>query len=445
MKVYIHKLGCPKNDVDADYIAARLVDAGHQPVNNPDQADTVIVNTCGFILPAKEESINAILEFGQKKQAGKIRSLYATGCLTQRYGKEMLKDIPELDGAFGHGALDSLAETVTARTHHDSVVAIEPRKLGYLTWKHRLITDSLPYSYLKISDGCDRGCTYCAIPAMRGRYRSRPLDSILREAQFLADNGKKELILVSQEATLWGYGLDGNSNVITLLSELEKIRGVEWIRLMYLYPPELSDDLIAYLGSGTKALPYFDLPFQHVNSELLARMRRRTDRKRVEYLVDTIRDKCSDAVLRTTFIVGFPGETDEQFEELVAFAEETRFERMGVFAYSAEEGTPAAEYENQTPEEVKHERLDRLMSLQREITFDLNAELIGRSMSVLVDKVNEDGSVTGRSYADCPDIDLDVVIEDSSLSVGDMMSVTITRSDGYDLFAQASERIKESA
>mgnify|MGYP001559079375 FL=1 len=357
----------------------------------------------------------------------------------------MLKDIPELDGAFGHGALDSLAETVTAGKHLESVVAIEPRKLGYLTWKHRLITDSLPYSYLKISDGCDRGCTYCAIPAMRGKYRSRPLDSILREAQFLADNGKKELILVSQEATLWGYGLDDSAGVITLLSELEKIRGIEWIRLMYLYPPELSDEVIAYLGSGTKTLPYFDLPFQHVNSDILARMRRRTDRKRVEYLVDTIRQKCSDATLRTTFIVGFPGETEEQFEELMIYAEQTGFERMGVFAYSAEEGTPAAEFENQVPEEVKHDRLDRLMSLQREITFDLNAGLVGRSVHVLIDKVNDDGTVTGRTYADCPDIDLDMVVESSSLAVGDMVAVTVTRTDGYDLFAKPCERKKESA
>ena len=246
MKFYIHKLGCPKNDVDGDYIAARLVEAGHDPVTSPEEADSIIVNTCGFILPAKEESIGEILRLGRLKKKGRLKTLYASGCLTQGHGNELLRGMPELDGAFGHGTLDAISEAVTESQRYDRFVGVDTRKLAYLDWRDRLITDNLPYAYLKISDGCDRGCAYCTIPALRGSYRSRPMDSILREANFLAANGKKELILVSQEATLYGYDLPDRPGIMDLLKELDKIDAVKWLRLMYLYPAQLSYQLIDY-------------------------------------------------------------------------------------------------------------------------------------------------------------------------------------------------------
>lgn len=432
MKFYVHKLGCPKNDVDADYISARLIDAGHEPVASPELAESVIVNTCGFILPAKEESINEILRLGQLKQNG-LRTLYATGCLTQRYGDEMLADMPELDGAFGHGALESIALAVTNELQSKKTVRIESRKLGYMSWKDRFISDGFPYSYLKISDGCDRACTYCAIPLMRGKFRSRPMESILREATFLAQNGKKELILVSQEATMYGYGLPDGLDVIQLLQNLEKTDGIEWIRLMYLYPANLEDKLVDYLLADTKTLPYFDLPLQHISDEVLTAMRRRVDRKKIERMIDKIRSRGSRATLRTTFIVGFPGETDAHFEELLDFTRQVEFDRMGVFTYSPEEGTPAEAMQNQVPEEVKVERMDAMMTAQREIAFAKNQDLLGSTVEVIIDSVDSKGKAIGRTKADCPDIDQEVHVTGNSLQVGDILRVHIDAVDGYDL------------
>ncbi len=438
MKFYVHKLGCPKNDVDADYIYARLIHEGHQPVKDPLKADSIIVNTCGFILPAKEESINELLKFGQLKKDGYLKTLYASGCLSQRNGDDLLKEMPELDGAFGLGALDSLAIAVNGSTNSDLTVKMEARKLGYLSWNNRFISDDFPYAYLKISDGCNRGCTYCAIPGMRGKFRSRPLDSIIREAKYLAENGKKELILVSQEATMYGYNYKGDDNpdIITLLKELDKIEGVEWIRLLYLYPAELSDDVIEYLAADNKTLNYFDLPFQHVNSDILDGMQRNVSTGNIKTLVKKIREKSKDAVLRTTFIVGFPGETEEQFEELADFIEESKFDRMGVFTYSQEDDTPAADMPDQIDEDVKQERLNQLMIIQQDIAFEKNNSLLETVQRVMIDTI-EEGKAIGRTYADCPEVDLEVVIDKADgISIGDMLDVKIITVDGYDIFGE---------
>jgi ribosomal protein S12 methylthiotransferase len=435
MKFYVHKLGCPKNDVDADYISARLIDEGHQPVGNAEEAESIIVNTCGFILPAKEESINEILRLGQLKKEGKLQTLYASGCLTQRYGDEMLEGMPELDGAFGHGALDSIASAVTNKSVSRKTVRIESRKLGYLSWKDRFISDGFPYSYLKISDGCDRACTYCAIPLMRGKFRSRPMDSILREAEFLAKNGKRELILVSQEATMYGYGLSDDLNVIGLLQELEKIEELKWIRLMYLYPAKLEDDLIDYLLDDNKTLPYFDLPLQHISDSVLTNMRRRVDRGRIEQLIEKIRKKNGRATLRTTFIVGFPGESDEDFAELMEFTRQVEFERMGVFTYSPEEGTPAEQMADQVSEEVKSERMDAMMTLQRDVAFAKNLDMVGRKVEVILDSVTDEGHAIARTQGDCPDIDQEVHVYGDNLAIGQIRLVHIDSADGYDLSA----------
>ncbi|MCB2201856.1 30S ribosomal protein S12 methylthiotransferase RimO [bacterium] len=435
MKFFVHKLGCPKNDVDADYISARLIDEGHEPATCAEEADSVIVNTCGFITAAKEESINEIIRLGQLKKSGQLKQLLASGCLTQRYGDEMLKQMPELDGTFGHGALDSIAKAVGGGNGHrgERTVKLETRKLGYISWKHRFISDPYPYSYLKISDGCDRACTYCAIPGMRGRFRSRPIHSILNEAEFLAKNGKKELILVSQEATCYGYDLPGRPGILDLLKELEGVDGIEWIRLMYLYPAALENELIDYMAAPNKTVNYFDLPLQHANTEILNAMRRRVKRSHVEAIIRRIRETSDDAVIRTTFIVGFPGETQAQFDELYDFVELHRFDRMGVFPYSPEEGTPAEQLAGQIPERIKIERMDRLMNLQREIAFEINNSLIGQQRSVIIDAVGEDGRGVGRTTGDCPEIDQEVYVTGEGVDAGGLYLVHIDAVDGYDL------------
>ncbi|MGH8015706.1 MAG: 30S ribosomal protein S12 methylthiotransferase RimO, partial [Candidatus Zixiibacteriota bacterium] len=367
------------------------------------------------------------------KKSGTLRSLYASGCLTQRNGDELLSGIPELDGAFGHGALESIATAVRQSSRLTKTVKMEIRKLGYLSFRNRFIADKLPYSYLKISDGCDRPCTYCAIPMMRGRFRSRPLASIIKEATFLAENGKKELILVSQEATLWGYDLDGKPNIVTLLKELDQIEGLQWIRLLYLYPGQVQDDLIEYLTADNKTLNYFDLPLQHVNTEVLSRMKRLIDKNGIVELMKQIRTASQAAVIRTTFIVGFPGETENHFEELYDFVSEYELDRMGVFTYSPEDGTPAEKFASQVPEGLKIERMDRLMTLQREIAFERNNRMLGTIQKTLIDELENDGTAVGRTYADCPEIDQEVRIRDSQVMPGHFYDVLIESADGYDL------------
>jgi ribosomal protein S12 methylthiotransferase len=432
MRFYVHKLGCPKNDVDADYIAARLIAGGHEPVSDPKQAESVIVNTCGFILPAKEESVNEILRLGQLKKEGRLKTLYAAGCLAQRYGDELMAGLPELDGAFGLGAIDSLAEAVSSFSTDRKCVKKESRYLDYINFKDRPVFDSYPYAYLKISDGCNRGCSYCAIPGIRGKYRSRPVESIVREAQFLADNGKQELILVSQEATLYGFDLKDRPSLIDLLQALEAIEGVRWIRVMYLHPAQLELELIEYLADDNKTLNYFDLPLQHVNSDVLTAMGRQIDRSGIERLLGAIRSTSPEAVLRTTFLVGFPGETEAQFEELKDFVAEYEFNRMGVFAYSAEEGTPAAMRQDQISEGVKAVRMDELMTLQREIVFAQNESLIGTVQEVIIDAMDGNAAV-GRTHGDCPEIDQEVFVSGGNFSAGDVISVRIDSAEGYDL------------
>ena len=442
MKFFIRKLGCPKNDVDADYLAARLIAAGHEPVVDPAAADSVIVNTCGFIQDAKQESIDAILELARLKQEGGVQRLYATGCLSQRYGDELLGDMPELDGAFGLGALDAVADAVTKASRFRKVIRQDVRQLVYLDWKSRFLTDQLPYAFVKISDGCDRLCSYCAIPQMRGRYRSRPMESILSEARFLADNGKKELILVSQEATLWGSDLAGRPGLVDLLSGLDKVSGVEWIRLLYLHPARTSPELIDHLASDNKTLCYFDLPLQHVNTELLRLMKRESNRDTIDKLLDSMRKRAPEAVLRVSFMVGFPGETEAHFAELSDFVRDHRFHRLGIFLFSAEEGTAAAELPNQVQESVKIQRMDVLMTLQQEIAFDRNNSLIGQTVEVIIDTVDSKSQAVGRTRGDCPEIDQQVLVSGLDFEVGEICRVRVDGAEGYDLIAtKVAEKI----
>lgn len=433
MKFYVHKLGCPKNDVDADYISARLIAAGHQPVTGPEEAESIIVNTCSFILPAKEESVNEILRLGRLKKEGGLQTLYATGCLSQRNGDELLSGMPELDGAFGLGTLDSIAEAVTSSLVHRQTIKTESRQLAYLDWSSRYISDTKPYAYLKISDGCNRYCSYCAIPSIRGRFRSRSIDSIMREAEFLVESGKKELILVSQEATRYGYDLTPPSDLIALLESLESIEKLKWIRPMYLHPAEMTRELIDYMTAGNKTLNYFDLPLQHINSKILSDMNRQIDRAGIERLLGSIRESDPKATIRTTFISGFPGETDKQHRELMDFVTEFGFDRLGVFPYSQEEGTVAENLAGQVPENEKIRRVDEIMVLQQEIAVAGNNDLIGKKIEVIIDAVLTEGKGTGRSRGDCPDIDQEIALTGPDLEIGQLRPVIIESAEGYDL------------
>jgi len=439
MRVYLHKLGCPKNDVDADYIAARLSRDGHQLVDDPTAAETIVVNTCCFILPAREESIEEILTLAQLKKGGRLRRLYVSGCMAQHYGDQLLSGMPEIDGAFGLGELDAIAGAVAGDAGLKRTVRTESRHLSYLHGSERAVTDSFPYAYLKISDGCNRGCTYCVIPQIRGRYRSRPIQAVLDEAAFLAANGKRELILVSQEATLYGSDLKQNGGLIDLLRALDEIDGVGWIRPMYLHPIQVTKDLIDYMTASNKTVEYFDLPLQHVNSRLLAAMGRQTDRAGIERLIDNIRTASPQAVVRATFIVGFPGETRSQFEELLEFVSEWKLDRVAGFVYSPEDGTPAATLSDRISDKVKNERLDQLMSVQREIAFEKNSALIGTVREVIIDSVGPDGPAVGRARGDCPEVDQELFVTGAEIAVGDIRTVRIETVDGYDMYATTLE------
>lgn len=439
MKFYVHRLGCPKNDVDADYICARLQDEGHEPVERPEEAESIIVNTCGFILLAKEESIEEILRLAQLKSGGRLKSLYVSGCLSQRYGDELLNGMPEIDGAFGIGELDAIAAAMTSAEGAARTIRTPARRLTYVDYERRVVSDRLPYAYLKISDGCNRGCTYCVIPGIRGPFRSRPLETVVREARRLAQSGRKELILVSQDATLYGCDLRPSGSLIKLLMALYEIDEVAWIRVMYLHPAQVNGELIDYMASANKTLTYFDLPLQHINTDLLRAMGRGTDRRKIENLLRSIRARCDGAILRTTFIVGFPGETTRQFTELCDFVDEQRFDRVGVFTYSVEEGTPAAEMVRQVREETKTRRLDRLMSLQREIAFAKNVSLIGAVREVIIDSVSADGIALGRTRGDCPQIDQEVRVRAFTGTTGDIRRIRIDAANGYDLEGTCGE------
>ncbi|SYZ73264.1 Ribosomal protein S12 methylthiotransferase RimO [Candidatus Zixiibacteriota bacterium] len=439
MRFFIKKLGCPKNDVDGDYIAGKLLADGHQLVDRENEAEAVIVNTCSFILPAKEESIAEILRYENLKKEKKIGRLYVTGCLSQRYGEHLLNDIRGIDGVFGLGQIEALARAV-ALHRPERTSAIQPAlNLDYLSGERRYVDHSYPFEYLKISEGCDRFCSYCAIPLIRGKYRSRPPGEIVKEARLLAEEGKKEIILVSQEGTGYGRDLDDGVDIINLLTALQDIDKIEWIRLMYLHPEAVNDRLIDFMADSPRVLSYFDLPLQHINDRILKAMNRRIDRGRIEEILNRIRSANRNSTIRTSFIVGLPGETDEEFAELCDFVDEFEFDRLGVFKYSLEENTPAANFGNQVPETTKEERMDALMALQQEIAYQKNIDLIGSVQKVIIDKTDDGGVAIGRTPGDCPEIDQNVILKNQEVRVGDILEVKIIMADGYDLIAEIPE------
>ena len=438
MNILFISLGCDKNLVDTEVMLGLLASRGYEMTYDEEQADIVVINTCCFIHDAKEESIQNILEMAELKKDGRIKALIVTGCLAQRYRQEILDEIPEVDEVLGTTAYDKILDAVDeALSGRHSVILSDLEALPLPDTK-RLVTTGGHFAYLKIAEGCDKHCTYCIIPKIRGEFRSVPMERLIREAQELADQGVKELILVAQETTLYGKDLYGEKSLHRLLRELCKISGLRWIRILYCYPEEIYDDLIQTIKEEPKICNYLDLPIQHGSDGILKRMGRRTTKQELVDIIGKLRSEIPDICLRTTLITGFPGETQEQHEELMDFIDEMEFERLGVFTYSPEEDTPAAVMPDQIDEEVKLDRQAELMELQQEIAFDNAQEMIGREVLVMVEgKVADENAYVGRTYRDAPNVDgLIFINTDEELLSGDFARVKVTGAVDYDLIGE---------
>ncbi|HJA44377.1 MAG TPA: 30S ribosomal protein S12 methylthiotransferase RimO [Candidatus Dorea stercoravium] len=438
MNVLFISLGCDKNLVDSEVMIGLLADRGYQMTDDETRADVIVINTCCFIHDAKEESIQTILEMAEYKKTGTLKALIVTGCLAQRYQEEILEEIPEVDEVLGTTSYDKIVEAIEEALEGRGGVRIEDIDALPLPDTKRLVTTGGHFAYLKIAEGCDKHCTYCIIPKIRGNYRSVPMERLVKEARDLAEDGVKELILVAQETTIYGTDLYGEKSLHRLLRELCKIDGIRWIRILYCYPEEIDDDLIQVMKEEPKICHYLDLPIQHASTEILRRMGRRTSREDLEEIIGKLRREIPDIAIRTTLITGFPGETKEQHEELMDFVDQMEFDRLGVFTYSPEEGTPAAGMEGQVPEEVKEDRQAELMELQQEIAFDLAEDMIGREVLVMIEgKVADENAYVGRTYKDAPNVDgLIFVNTDEELMSGDFARVKVTGAAEYDLIGE---------
>ena len=438
MNILFISLGCDKNLVDSEVMLGLLDAKGYQRVDDETLADVIVINTCCFIHDAKEESIQTILEMAQYKTEGRLKALIVTGCLAQRYQKEILEEIPEVDAVLGTTSYDRIVETVEEALAGNGHLELADVDALPLVDVKRLVTTGGHYAYLKIAEGCDKHCTYCIIPKIRGNYRSIPMERLLKEAEELAEQGVKELILVAQETTLYGKDLYGEKSLSKLLRELCKINGIRWIRLLYCYPEEIDDALIQVMKEEKKICHYLDLPIQHANDTILKRMGRRTSKQQLEKIVKKLRQEIPDIALRTTLITGFPGETQEQHEELMEFVDEMEFDRLGVFTYSPEEDTKAAEMSDQIPEEVKQERQAELMELQQNIVFDQAEDMIGQEVLVMIEgKVADENAYVGRTYKDAPNVDgLIFINTDEELMSGDFAKVKVTGALEYDLIGE---------
>jgi ribosomal protein S12 methylthiotransferase len=434
-------LGCPKNLVDSERMLGKLAQDGYTLVPDAAGADVVVVNTCGFIEPARQESLAVIREMLALKEAGKVGAVVVAGCLAERKKDDLLQEVPQVDhivGVFGREEITQVVDRAVAqRREQRSLFRPAPVKAQEDTARLRITPRH--YAYLKISEGCDRLCTFCAIPGMRGKHVTKPIEEVLREARELAADGVRELILVAQDTTYYGMDLYGRVRLAELLRELERVEGIEWIRILYAYPIHFTDELLDTLVTSRKILPYLDLPLQHINDRVLKRMQRRVPRQDTEALLTRLRTAIGKLALRTTFIVGFPGETDAEFEELTTFVREARFERAGVFTYSFEPGTPSARLDGHLPEELKQERRDQLMKIQQEVALAWAGRQIGNELEVLVDGPDPEmpNQVLTRSYADAPDIDCLVRVKGKGLQPGDLVRVKITAADGYDLVGRS--------
>ena len=438
MNILFVSLGCDKNLVDTEVMLGLLASRGHQMVDSEEIADVIVINPCCFIHDAKEESIQTILEMAEYKKAGSCKAMIVTGCLAQRYKQEIIDEIEEVDAVLGTTSYDKIVEAIDeALAGYTSVEMTDIDALPLVESK-RLVTTGGHFAYLKIAEGCDKHCTYCIIPKIRGNFRSVPIERLLKEAEDLVAQGVKEIILVAQETTLYGKDLYGEKSLHKLLRELCKISGLRWIRILYCYPEEITDELIQVIKEEDKICNYLDLPIQHASDGILKRMGRRTSKEQLVEIIGKLRKEIPDIAIRTTLITGFPGETQEQHEELMEFVDEMEFDRLGVFTYSPEEDTPAAEMPDQIPEDVKEDRQAELMELQQEIAFDLAEEMIGREVLVMIEgKVADENAYVGRTYKDAPNVDGLIFVEsEEELMSGDFARVRITGALEYDLMGE---------
>ena len=438
MKILFISLGCDKNLVDTEVMLGMLASRGYEMTNDEQEADIIVINTCCFIHDAKEESIQNILDMAEYKKNGNAKALIVTGCMAERYRQEILDEIPEVDEVLGTTAYDRILDAVDAALAGQHEVMTADLDALPLPETKRLVTTGGHFAYLKIAEGCDKHCTYCIIPKIRGNFRSVPMERLIKEAEELADQGVKELILVAQETTLYGKDLYGEKSLPKLLRELCKISGIRWIRILYCYPEEITDELIQVMKEEPKICHYLDLPIQHANDTILKRMGRRTSKQELIDIVQKLRKEIPDICLRTTLITGFPGETQEQHEEVMEFIDTLEFDRLGAFTYSPEEDTPAATFEDQIDEEVKEDRQADIMELQQEIAFDKAEDMIGREVLVMIEgKVADENAYVGRTYRDAPNVDgLIFINTDVELISGDFAKVKVTGALDYDLIGE---------
>jgi ribosomal protein S12 methylthiotransferase len=441
MKILFISLGCDKNLVDSEVMLGLIRKKGYFITNDEKEADIIVVNTCCFINDAKEESVNMILEMASFKKEGHLKALIVTGCLAQRYQKEIQDEIPEVDAVIGTTGYEDIVEVIDKVLLGGKVQNF--KELDYLpsVKNERINTTGGYFSYLKIAEGCDKHCTYCIIPKIRGNYRSVPMERLLEEASMLASSGIKELILVAQETTLYGQDLYGDKSLPKLLKELCKISGIEWIRILYCYPEEVTEELIQTIKDEEKICNYLDIPIQHASDSVLKKMGRRTNKQELLDIIGNIRRNIPDIVLRTTLITGFPGETQEDHEELLEFVDQVGFDRLGVFTYSMEEDTPAANMEDQVEEEIKEQRKQEIMILQQEIAFEKAVKSQGRELKVIIEgKLPEDNVYIGRTYQDAPNVDGYIFVSSANeLLSGDFVKVKVLKAKDYDLIAEIIE------
>lgn len=438
MKILFISLGCDKNLADSEQMLGILRNKGYEFTDDECEADIIVVNSCCFISDAKEESINTILDMAQCKTHYKCQALIVTGCLAERYKEEIYKEIPEVDAVIGTSSYDAIAEAVEQALEGKKPQVFKDLNRLPDIRTERVVTTGGYFAHLKIAEGCDKHCTYCIIPKVRGNYRSVPMENLLRQAKELAEKGVKELILVAQETTMYGKDIYGEKSLHKLLKELCKIQGIQFIRIMYCYPEEIYDELIQTMKEEQKICHYLDMPIQHCNDAILKKMGRRTNKKEIQEIVTKLREAIPDIILRTTLITGFPGETEDNFEEMMDFVDEMEFDRLGVFPYSPEEGTPAAEFPDQIDEEVKADRQCEIMELQQDIAFEKSERRIGQEMLAIIEgKVADENAYIGRTYMDAPNIDGYVFIHtDEALMTGDFVKVKITASSDYDLIGE---------
>ncbi|MCI7275158.1 MAG: 30S ribosomal protein S12 methylthiotransferase RimO [Lachnospiraceae bacterium] len=439
MKIMFVSLGCDKNLVDTEKMLGLLQQKGHTFTDDETEAEVIVVNSCCFIGDAKEESIQTIIEMGRMKEEGNCKLLLVTGCLAQRYQDELLKELPEADGILGTNSWQDIVDLVEEAEKKQTKPEIfhDLREMPR-SEAGRVVTTGGYYAYLKIAEGCDKHCTYCIIPKVRGDFRSVPMEDLLKEARDLADSGVRELILVAQETTVYGTDLYGKKSLPELLHRLAEIPGLYWIRILYCYPEEITDELIQTIKAEPKVCDYLDIPIQHCSDRILGRMGRKTSEADLRRIIGTLREEIPDIALRTTLITGFPGETEEDHEKMMAFVNEMEFTRLGVFTYSPEEGTPAAEMPDQVPEETKEQWRDEIMELQQEVSYDLGQEMIGKELTVMIEgKVADEAAYVARTYMDAPGVDGYLFVQTGeALMSGDFVRVRVTGAEEYDLIGE---------